>query len=182
MNCRAITVVVLLNVSSGAFADESWFERRWVWDEDATIRSMTGGHPESLACVRKTPQSELTNCVTLKEKLAEQLTDERDREWNVDSGIIEFHKGGEVHSRFVYGIRPIEEGKFELLIDIQGTQTYVVIQRTATGFCKTYGGDYTEPSSDERFYDCFKPLDAAQTAFSCHQFCMRKIGASFSGR
>ena len=143
-------------------ADESWFERRWTWDEDSSIESITGGHPNSLACTRKTPQGELTNCVTLREKLTEQLADERDREWNVDAGIIEFLKGGKVHDRFAYSIRPIEEGKFELLIDIRGTQTYVIIRRTTTGFCEAYGGDYTEPLPDELNLQFYKPLGSNQ--------------------
>ena len=158
MNPRlAITVIALLSISCGAMADESWFERRWALDEDASVESITGGHPNSLACTRKSPQGELTNCVTLREKLTEQLADERDREWNVDAGTIEFLEGGKVHDRFAYSIRPIEEGKFELLIDIRGTQTFVIIRRTPTGFCETYGGDYTQPLPDQLIYSCYKP-------------------------
>ncbi len=154
IHCRVLSTLLLVGASAIAFADESWFEGRWISDPDASIESLT--HGRSATCITNAPPAPNGGCTTVKDRWSEMLAGAPGREWIVDSGILEYLEDGYVRSRSVYSIRPIKEGRFELLTDEQGVQLYVIVQRTKTGFCTAYGGDYTQPQSDPRFADCYK--------------------------
>ena len=118
-----LLLAVLIPASS--WADESWIEGRWKLSRSHTIAELSQGDPESRA-------------------LLDVQMSTSDVFWEIDSGQIEISRDGADVGRTNYFTRPVEEGIFEMIFDLEdGDQNYILVFRHDFGFCYAFGGDYS---------------------------------------
>jgi hypothetical protein len=174
---------VVVVAAAPASAGESWFEGRWIFDEDASIESITDGHPYALACNtgKSADGAPTTQCITLKEKLGDLMAGQRASEWMFESERAALLDDGVVQARYVYTINAIEEGTFELQLKTDELQFASTVQRTRAGFCMTpFGGDYpTHFDRGSTFSGCYKrssnPRGATETMPSIEEMPVTKV-------